>query len=130
MPDRLVKWLVFSVAIALVPIGVAALVAFVQGRSGAYHDFIGNGELLLLAVGICATAIGELIEDDGPSETGRALPLAVGGFIAILMITASLLFATLTYGPEAEPARVAWTSLVVYSSALVAGTVAILIREA
>jgi len=59
--ERLEKWLTRSVVLSLIPIGLNALFTIARGKlPWPPSMLIGNGELLLLAVGIAATAIYDL----------------------------------------------------------------------
>lgn len=62
MDDRFWKWLSFGVALALLPIAFNLLYALtVTGVKLTLALFFGRGELLLIAVGLCAGALGDLI---------------------------------------------------------------------
>lgn len=130
MPDRLVKWLVFSGAVALVPVLFAAIFSYLEAGRTRYPAILGNGELFVISVGLCAAAIGDLIDKGSGTAARKRAALLVGGAAVMIVIMASLLFAVLTYGPLVDARRVAHTSIVVYFSALFVGASSILIVEA
>ncbi len=62
MDDRFWKWLLFGVVLALLPIAFNLLYAWtVTGVKLTPALLFGRGELLLLTVGLCAGALGDLI---------------------------------------------------------------------
>lgn len=97
MGQAFLRWLFFTVGLALVPILLAWLFLLVRPASAGTADIIGNGELLIIAVTVAAVGIGEQVY---PRSTivhktwcGSAEALAVGvaviaaalfGFIAAL----------------------------------------------
>jgi uncharacterized membrane protein len=68
IPEKLVKWFLFSVVVALLPLIFAWLITAPKGISQA----ISKGELFIISATICAAAIGDLI---GKAKKGRVLYL-------------------------------------------------------
>jgi hypothetical protein len=85
--EKLVKWLIFSVVLALIPILVAYLGQITRGVLPPWHETFGRGELLLIAAAMCATSSGELFTASGSSRLGKLL--AGGAAIVLLLVSAS-----------------------------------------
>jgi hypothetical protein len=118
MLEKLVTWFVFSVVLALVPLFAAA--AFQSSRAQPFdlRALVAQGELLLVAAGICAAATAELF---GSSARLRALKLLVGGATIALLLFAAIYFASIVTARESKVALdvavVYQTSIVVFVSA-------------
>ena len=85
MTDFLVRWFIFGVIIALMPV---IFNLFGEALSTGRFNFLGaiaNGELLLISTAIAAPALGELIG----SGISRNIPnlLAGGSSIVLLLLT-------------------------------------------
>ena len=112
MTEKLVRWLVFSVAIALLPLAFNGLKVLGRGETLTFVSLCSRGELLLISAAISAAAIGELVGRGG----GKAIPklLAVGSCVIILAL-ASWWFAdvsfAINYGEAFDRERVAFGSL-------------------
>jgi hypothetical protein len=83
----------FGVLVALIPILFAAVNAFLKGHNVDWSSLLSHGELLLITVGICAGALGELLSTRTRSE---ALDLVLGGFATIIVIVASYIFSNIS----------------------------------
>ncbi len=88
------KWLIFGVILALLPIGfnlVYALTVFGLWPSAAF--LFGRGELLLLAVGLSSSTLGNLMLG---RHRWRTLRLVVAGVCAADIAFASFYFALIS----------------------------------
>lgn len=90
---RLTRWLLFTVAVALVPFAFAWLRAYQHGERGDLVDLLGGGDLYLVAGALCAGAIGDLMGCAAPRSPRHAAACAVA---VILLAGSSLLFADVT----------------------------------
>jgi hypothetical protein len=116
--ERLEKWLTRSVVLSLIPIGLNALFTIARGKlPWPPSMLIGNGELLLLAVGIAATAIYDLSTKnlrEGRERWGSRLSTAA----LVNIVSASSYYAFVVQG---NYGGVVVVSLVLYISSLVCG---------
>lgn len=130
MVERLIRWFLFSVVVALLPIGFNLFRIVMRGGQASVEALTGHGELLLVAAAICATALGEIITD----TSSRRIPklVAVGASV-IILVFASLSFADIAAGQASgdkiESTRVAWSSLTVLFFAVLAGGSCIALTE-
>ena len=86
MAAKLIRWLIFGVAISLIPLAYNFLNLQLRGASPTLIQLVKNGELLLIICAFCAASIGALV-GSGP----RMLPLKLicgGGALIILMLSA------------------------------------------
>jgi hypothetical protein len=88
--EKLIKWGVFSVLLALVPFAFACGKASLVGPSITVPELVARGGLLLVAVGLATGAIGDLIGSAGGKYRGAKL--AIGGLCAITAVMASFLY--------------------------------------
>ena len=111
------RWLLFNVAIAVVPILLNALYLFTFS-SFSWDALLGRGELLLITVGLCATALADAYS---VMERSRGRLLVIFGCI-VDTIVASFYFALVSGKYNSlEPQSttpVVVTSLVCYGSAV------------
>ena len=98
--DTLMRWGLFSVAFALLPIGFNALSAVTRGAVISLESLVANGELLLVSVAISAAATGEVFDHDGASLRGTRLFLV--GMSIIIICLASLWFADIANAVRAN----------------------------
>jgi hypothetical protein len=125
--ERLLRWFIFSVVIALAPLIYSFLSALTHQRPMGLFLISGHGEILLLSAAISAAAIGELFS----SKPGKGIPklLAGGGCVTILFL-ASLWFEDIV--SSTEPIRmsvVEYGSLAMFVSALVSSGSCIALAE-
>jgi hypothetical protein len=92
--ERLVKWIVFSVVISLLPLAADWANRISQGRSGISEDVLAevlaHGELLLISAAIAADAVGDLI---GSRPEFKMLKYLAGGACLAIILFGSLWYA-------------------------------------
>ena len=91
--EKLVRWCMFSVLIALAPLAASYFSLQVDRREPSLEMLLGRGELLLICATIAAAAIGELI------PTGREMPvrkLVAGGSCMAVVVASSRYFADMS----------------------------------
>lgn len=93
MSDKLTRWLIFGVGIALIPLLFSLMNMVTKGKFEGIETVVDNGELLLIAATISAGAVGELI--GAGTHRSRAKLCAGGGCVATLMLS-SLYFASIS----------------------------------
>ena len=82
--DKLLKWLIFSVVIALLPIIFYSLQLLTRGLSPTLELVTSKGELLLISTAMAAGALGELITSQSDKKIFKII--AGGGSVIILLI--------------------------------------------
>lgn len=121
MLEKLVTWLMFSVALAVVPLAAAGVIRATRELPYDLPTLCAQGELLLIAAGLCAAATGELF---GSTLRFRILKLAVGGATVAILFFAAIYFANVVSFRDAKvslsTAVIYQTSVTVFFSALVA----------
>ena len=115
--ERISRWFVFGVIIALVPLGFAYVNQRIDGRTPALAEVIGRGELLLVSTAIAAAAAGELIAS-GRDRAVRKL-LSGGGCVAIVL-AASLCFAAVQGKTAPDLAAVGTVSVWLFGGTVLA----------
>ncbi len=93
MLEELVRWWIFSIAIAVLPLLFKFVRQLTWGRSITFAEFFSKGELLLISFVISAGAIGKLF---GCGKTLVLPSLIAGGACIILSCTAVFWFAELS----------------------------------
>jgi uncharacterized membrane protein len=122
--QRLLKWVFFSVLIALIPIGITFLNELTEDNAPAWlvigKRVLAHGELLLISAAIAADAVGDLI---GAGKQYLTLKISSGGACMLIILSAALWYANIAAMLQAG--RNPNIDLVAMGSLLVlAGTVA------
>jgi hypothetical protein len=115
--EKLVRWCMFSVLIALAPLAASYFSLQVDRREPSLDMLLGSGELLLICATIAAAAIGELI------PTGREMPvrkLFAGGSCMAIVVASSLYFAIIQARINPDPASVTTMSVRLFLGMLLA----------
>ena len=116
---KLMRWLIFSVVLALVPLAFTALRLSTRGDSPSLLTCllraISRGELLLIAAILCGRSSGELV---GSGTSYRISKTISAGGAVILLMLAALYFADVTAaqlsGQHIEAALVQKVSLILF----------------
>ena len=87
---RLLIWLIFDVIVSLTPFVFGYLQAIDRDEAFHFSDVLGSGQLLLVAVAIAASAIGELIAIEVTDMQKVPKVLALG--LAFLVVIVSALW--------------------------------------
>lgn len=97
MVEKLVKWIVFSVFIGLLPFFWNALRLLTQGESLSLPILFARGEILLTGAALVAGALGDLLASQREVDTwDRVLYLICVGGCMILLMTTSFWFADIS----------------------------------
>jgi hypothetical protein len=117
--ETLLRWSLFGVAFATLPIAYNALSALTRGNSTSYGELVQHGELLLVSAGISAAAAGELF---GRDETSlRSTRLFLVGMCFIIVCLSSLWFADIASVPNVNQRVVAIGSTILFCCSVVCG---------
>lgn len=129
--EKMVKWVIFSVLMALVPLITAALIQLTRSITPSMDDLIGRGELLLITAALCARSCGELFSSDGGRKTAKVV---AGGSTMVILLLTAIYFADVASAVRTkttiDSGLVAGISIVTYISALVSGGSCIRLSEA
>jgi hypothetical protein len=94
--EKLLKWVIFSVLIALVPIGITFLNQTSEDGAPAWlvvaKRVLSHGELLLISAAIAADAVGDLI---GAGKESLTLKILSGGACVLIILSASLWYSNI-----------------------------------
>lgn len=125
------RWLIFSIGLGMFPIlanGLVALAArtFVNPSVlSVLTVLLGKGEMLILAAGITATAIGDLALAELAAKYKR-LTTVLSGWAILNLLVASFYFGLVSQGYEGG---VLVVSLFSYASAVLCGGWCVLLSE-
>lgn len=140
--EPLVRWVIFSVIFALLPVFAKALVLFtglMSAPSGGqpsinltFNEILartcGDGELLLVATAIAAAGIGEIVSSNGQNR--RLARVIIGGGLLLIVALSSLWYAIIV-GSQTSPdaSLIAQGSLVVWFSSVTAAAASVVIAS-
>lgn len=130
MAEKLAKWLIFSVILALLPFAFNYLRLASRGVDPTMAKLLGGGELLLVAAGISAAAVGDLI---GSGADRRLAKLFAGGGSIVVLCLASLHFADVAAAraaPTFDASVVVWSSQMLFAFAVLGGGGCVALAEA
>ena len=128
--EKVVRWLLFGVGIAIVPICLNYLTLSGRGVSPSFTMLISRGELLLVAAVISAEAISRLIGSE--KKRGIRKVLAGGGCIIILFLCAgwfASISADLATGNHVDAQVVTYNSIWMFMFALISGGSCVALEE-
>ena len=131
MPDKLLGWVGFNVVLALLPVLFDALVVLVTGSGSMLSRILGQGGLLLLAVGLCSAAFGNLLLWPAGRYYRRKVLATV--FSVILISSASLCYGLVAnldkLGATPTDFGVVGVSMLIYLCAIINGGACVLLAE-
>lgn len=117
--EKLIRWFIFSVLSALVPLAIGYLGLRLDRQEPSLERVTARGELLLISSTIASAAVGELIAGGRDRATQKLL---AGGSCMLLVLLSSLFFAAIQARQHADPASVLVASLWMFASTLMASS--------
>ena len=127
---RFVRWLIFSVVLSLVPLGVSALIRATRGQAVTLESLLANGELLLIAAALTSAAVGDLLGGTGKRPVRE---LIAGGSCIVLLAVSALYFADVSAARASQSTidlgLVRSISIVLFSCALLSSGSCVLLSE-
>lgn len=93
MGEKLTRWLIFGILLGLTPLVFSALRVMVRGTIPSPSQLFAHGELLLIAAGISAGAVGELLVT---TRARRIAKYVAGGVSLFVLMLSSLYFADIS----------------------------------
>ena len=126
MTARLIRWAIFGVIVAILPLVFRYLWTLSQNGGASVTQMLSNGELLLISTALAASAIGEIIPC-GRQYPGCAL-VAGGGCLSSLLFGA-LYYAAVSSNPPARQDIVVFISFVLFSFSLLSSAGCLIVAE-
>ena len=117
--EKLIRWFIFSVLSALVPLAIGYMALTLDRREPSLQMVTARGELLLISSTIASAAVGELIAGGRNKATQKLL---AGGSCMLLVLLSSLFFAAIQGRQHADPESVLVTSLWLFAGTLLASS--------
>lgn len=93
MNEKLVKWLIFGVILALVPLAFVWFCRLIFGQDITLESLLSRGDLLLITAGLCAAGIGEMIGSGGALKGAKIIS---GGLSVVILLLSALIFAVVS----------------------------------
>lgn len=115
--EKLTRWIIFNVMVALVPLFAGYLGLQLGREEPGLHVLTARGELLLVSSAIAAAAVGELIP---AGRSKAAFKLCAGGTCILLVLVSSLVFAGIQARQDTDPKSVLGLSLGLFAGTLLA----------
>jgi hypothetical protein len=126
MREKIIHWLIFSVLLALTPIGINCIFTFTIGKVPTLATLFSKGELLLISAILTGRAIGEVITSDASRRISK---LIVVGCCVIILMFASAWFGLMSAGIPTDTDFVSWSSIVMFVVAVCLSGGCILLTE-
>lgn len=92
MVEKLIKWLLFSAVISLVPICATYVILLSSNNSPSFISLICRGELQLISVALLANGIGEIVAND---TINKIIKLLLTGVSTILLLIISIWYGSI-----------------------------------
>ena len=89
MNENVLKWLIFGVLLALVPLAAGWLFKLIFGGNTSLEALTSQGELLLITAGLCAAGVGSLI---GSGEDLKKAKIVSGGLSIVILLLSAIVF--------------------------------------
>jgi hypothetical protein len=123
---KLVRFFLFSVCVALVPILFRCLPSPTDQPARTLAEAVAHGELLLVGVASAATALGEMLGVGTPHGLRHLL---AGGMCTLIVIAASLYFAGIPAAGPIDSGAVLIVSGILFAFSICASTYTISVSE-
>jgi hypothetical protein len=128
---KVIRWLLFGVAFATLPIVASYLVAVTQNVSPGMNSILGRGELLIVSAAVAATGAGELQGE--AIEELRRFQVFVSAMAYLVVCISSLWFASVTTSVAGDVAinehAIALGSIVTFVAAVIVGASCVALTE-
>lgn len=121
-PEKLIRWFIFSVLIALTPLFMSYVGLRLDRKEPSLYLLTARGELLLISTTIASAAVGELL----PGGRNQAVfKLVAGGSCMFLILLSSLSFAAIQARQNADIAAIFTMSVWLFGGTLLASLSAV-----
>lgn len=122
---ELFRWLLFSVLLSVLPLGLRWLLPTLFPGTHESRVLLGDGELLLVGVGLAAAALSDVLSARRADSFGQ---LVVFGGVVCLVIGA-FGYGIITVTPNVDPHRVASWSMVAFAVSMLLGASGVAMKE-
>jgi hypothetical protein len=116
--EKLVRWIMFSVLMSLVPLAASYFGLRLDRRPVHLEMLVARGELLLICTTLGAAAIGELFPSGRENAIGK---MFAAGTSLLGLVVCSLYFAAVQSRPAADAEPILSASIWLFAGMLVAG---------
>lgn len=116
-PEKLVRWCIFNVSVALAALFVSYLALGLDRKEPSLALITARGELLLISTAIASAAVGELLPSGRKYAT---LKVTSGGACVLLILLSSLFFSAIQARRDPDVAAVFAASVSLFSFTLLA----------
>lgn len=89
---KTLRWLIFSVVLAVVPVAGALFMLWIKGKPHDLEFVLADGGAFLIIASICAAAIGEMV---GSSPNHRLWKIICSGATMVLLLFSAIIFASI-----------------------------------
>ncbi|HEV3050735.1 MAG TPA: hypothetical protein VGX50_10515 [Longimicrobium sp.] len=117
--EKLVRWLMFTVAFSLVPLASTYFGLWLDRREASLAVVVAHGELLLICTSVGAAALGELLPGDGKNAIAKLL---AAGTSLLGLAFSSFYFATIQSRATPDADAITTVSVCLFTGMLAAGT--------
>lgn len=127
---KLIKWLIFSIFLALIPLLAIYLFQRIIHDPIKFEVLVSHGELFLISTAMAAAALGEIITSD--KKRGILMICSSGGCL-LIVILASMLFSFVLRANiinKIDVNYVSIVSIIVYCFAFITSGSSIVLSEA
>jgi len=115
--EKLLRWFIFSVAVAMIPLALTYFVLEIERQNPTLEDVLSNGELLLISTAIAAAAIGEVI---GTTPKRAVLKILATGVCTITAMLGSVFYTIIRTAAAPDPRPIMTVSLLVFGGTILA----------
>lgn len=116
MANRLVKWGLFTILFAFIPIAISLLLTYLTGSSKNLCDY--NTEVLFFTIMISSTSLSNII---GLNSKVKDFILTIFiGFFILLVLCSSIIYGSLLYGEMTKFATSLFKERIFYISGILA----------
>lgn len=119
--EKLTIWIIFGVIVSLLPFGFSLLQSIGSKSSFNYSQILGEGQLLLVAVALSASAFGELIVVDVPPIQRMPKVFAIGSCVIEVLVSSywfGIITESASVGTPRNPVTISIWSVPVFVWAL------------
>lgn len=125
MANRLVKWVLYTIIFAFIPISVSLLLTYLIGAEKNISDF--NNEVLFFTIMICSTSLSDIVTLN--KKIKDFLLTIFSAFFILLVLFSTVMYGSMIYGDindllaDVFKERVFYISVILAFIASILGTI-------